>query len=528
MHDDSASERTKIIPGSPDESSNAPYLLRLVQNHPLAFYGGCLLLIISSIVGLAIGIDRESTPHPNTQPSYPEQVLLFGATPGVDKLQRVEVTWTVPKGASYTLLNPNPTKAPSWTPLPISNPGKTPVKPRVEWGLTAGSLNSLCYADVSSYVMNLNSDWRKFYSNSTSPLIFNSTISGLSPRQRFFYRVGDDANGFTGVIASYAPAAPSTQEVRLAVIGDLGVGADSASTLAHVASEYAALVPPLDGWMLVGDYSYADGEEPVWDAFGRQTSSLSSSLPLYGSVGNHEMYYQSKDGVGPSQFLSYRSRYRSPSGTDDPNKLYYSIDLGLAHFVFLQGYCPSTQNLTVQTCFNPGTTQHSWLVADLAGVDRVATPWVVVIFHQPFVNSNSAHSMESEGRSVQAAIEDVLFNNSVDLALSGHVHALERSCRMYNYSCNPQGITYITAGNGGNREGLAAKWSDPQPPWSMLRQATFGHGLLEISNATHLHWQWIQNPQLWPAVADEVWLVKGQPGPTGPGKTVTPQRRRLQ
>jgi hypothetical protein len=31
-----------------------------------------------------------------------------------------------------------------------------------------------------------------------------------------------------------------------------------------------------------------------------------------------------------------------------------------------------------------GSPQHAWIAADLAGVDRVATPWLVLVGHRPF------------------------------------------------------------------------------------------------------------------------------------------------
>ena len=52
---------------------------------------------------------------------------------------------------------------------------------------------------------------------------------------------------------------------------------------------------------------------------------------------------------------------------------------------------------------------------------------------------------------------------------------------------------YRTIGDGGNREGLAAKWL-AQTPVSAYRMATYGHGEIQILNATHAHWSWHTNP----------------------------------
>jgi acid phosphatase type 7 len=226
-------------------------------------------------------------------------------------------------------------------------------------------------------------------------------------------------------------------------------------------------------------------------------------------------------------FAAYLTRFHPPSasGVPDANSLFYSVNMGLVHLVMLQGYCPSMKTTLQQPCLAPGSAQIAWLTSDLKRVDRAITPWVVVAFHQPFVNSNMAHSMATEGAPMQAAIESLLYGFKVDLVLSGHVHAVERSARVFQYNCVPDAPTYITIGDGGNREGLHTKWMTPQPSWSIFRQSSFGHGELTATNATHMKWEWRQNPGLSPPIADSVWLIKSDPGPAcGTGRTLNPMR----
>ena len=45
------------------------------------------------------------------------------------------------------------------------------------------------------------------------------------------------------------------------------------------------------------------------------------------------------------------------------------------------------------------------------------------------------------------------------------------SCRVYQYKCVSGAPYYITIGDGGNAEGLATRWVNPQPAWSVFRQA---------------------------------------------------------
>jgi predicted phosphohydrolase len=111
-------------------------------------------------------------------------------------------------------------------------------------------------------------------------------------------------------------------------------------------------------------------------------------------------------------------------------------------------------------------------------------------------------------KSMESAVEDVMMENQVDVVFSGHVHAYERSCRVYQYACTDGAPYYITIGDGGNKEGLADEWIEPQPDWSVYRMASYGFGELRVINSTHTYWSWHQNSDLVPAVSDEFYIVK--------------------
>ncbi|KAF7057906.1 hypothetical protein CFC21_065059, partial [Triticum aestivum] len=65
----------------------------------------------------------------------------------------------------------------------------------------------------------------------------------------------------------------------------------------------------------------------------------------------------------------------------------------------------------------------------------------------------------------------------------------------------------VTIGDGGNREGLADEYMDPQPKTSVFREASFGHGRLQVVNATLALWTWHRNDDDQPVVADQVWIT---------------------
>lgn len=84
--------------------------------------------------------------------------------------------------------------------------------------------------------------------------------------------------------------------------------------------------------------------------------------------------------------------------------------------------------------------------------------------HVPWYNSY--HSHHGEGDAIRESLEELLFQNGVDLIFTGHVHSYERSRRVFRGEPNPCGPIHVTIGDGGNREGAALGWEEPEPVWS--------------------------------------------------------------
>jgi hypothetical protein len=65
--------------------------------------------------------------------------------------------------------------------------------------------------------------------------------------------------------------------------------------------------------------------------------------------------------------------------------MYYSLNYGLMHIVFVAGYCPEMRDWAQPIpCLAPGSPQLNWLINDLASVNRAKTPHVIIIIHQPW------------------------------------------------------------------------------------------------------------------------------------------------
>lgn len=71
------------------------------------------------------------------------------------------------------------------------------------------------------------------------------------------------------------------------------------------------------------------------------------------------------------------------------------------------------------------TPQYAWLEKELPKVNRAETPWLIVLLHSPWYNSNGYHYME--GESMRVAFESWFVQHKVDLVVAGHVHSYERT-----------------------------------------------------------------------------------------------------
>ncbi|RXH76270.1 hypothetical protein DVH24_019158 [Malus domestica] len=152
----------------------------------------------------------------------------------------------------------------------------------------------------------------------------------------------------------------------------------------------------------------------------------------------------------------------------------------------------------------------SGLQANLGKVDRGRTPWIVVLIHAPWYNSNKAHQGESESVDMKEAMEDLLYQASVDVGTYMPTSVL---LSVYKDQANNCGPLHITIGDGGNREGLASKYLNPKPEILCFREASFGHRQLVVMNATHAQWTWHRNEDSETNASDSIWLTSRSSDP---------------
>ncbi|CAL0310134.1 unnamed protein product [Lupinus luteus] len=342
------------------------------------------------------------------------------------------------------------------------------------------------------------------YFNYASGFIHHCLLKHLEYDTKYYYEVGigHTVRQFHFMTPpEINPDAPYT----FGLMGDLGQTVDSNSTLTH----YESNPKKPQAVLFLGDLSYADDHpnhnNVRWDTWGRFTERSVAYQPWIWVTGNHELDLDPSIGeIVP--FKPFIHRYPVPhkeSGSTEP--FWYSIKRASAHIIVLSSY----------SAYGKYTPQYQWLQAELAKVDRTRTPWLIVLVHAPWYNSYNYHYMEGETMRVQ--FESWFVNYKVDLVLSGHVHAYERTERISNIkynivdgSCRPvrdeSAPVYITIGDGGNVEGAADNLIMPQPDYSAYREPSFGHAIFEIKNRTHAFYSWYRNDDDYATQADSMWF----------------------
>ncbi|RHN59886.1 putative Acid phosphatase [Medicago truncatula] len=287
--------------------------------------------------------------------------------------------------------------------------------------------------------------------------------------------------------------------------GDLGQTFDSNRTLSHYQSNSTKGQTVL----FVGDLSYADNypnhDNVRWDTWGRFAERSVAYQPWIWTVGNHELDFAPE--IGETEpFKPFSHRYQTPyKASQSTSPFWYSIKRASAHIIVLASY----------SAYGKYTPQYAWLEEELPRVNRKKTPWLIVLMHSPWYNSNSYHYME--GETMRVMFESWFVKYKVDVVFAGHVHAYERSERVSNIAYNiVNGIcapvkdlsapVYINIGDGGNIEGLATKYTQPQPEYSAFREASFGHAIFDIKNRTHAYYSWHRNQDGDAVKSDSLWF----------------------
>jgi hypothetical protein len=226
-----------------------------------------------------------------------------------------------------------------------------------------------------------------------------------------------------GVAAAQATPLPDDGEtVMLLAAGDIAA-CDSSGDEAT-----ADLLDRHEGTVvLLGDTAYQAGTpqefaecyDPTWGRHKDRTRP---------GVGDHE--YNTPDASG------YFEYFRAAAG--DPDKGYYSFNLGTWHIIVLNSNCEF-----IGGC-RAGSPEEKWLRADLAANPATC---ILASFHYPRFSSGITHGSNRD----MGAFWQALYEAGADVVLSGHEHNYERFAPQTPAGVrdDERGIRQFVVGTGG-------------------------------------------------------------------------------
>jgi acid phosphatase type 7 len=295
-------------------------------------------------------------------------------------------------------------------------------------------------------------------------------------------------------ISSYTP-------VSFAIVGDLGQFPHSEETFARLILSRNEI----DSIILAGDIAYPNMDHQQWDTFFDFLDDypITDRKPMQIVPGNHDI---DKVEFGSDIFLAYEYRFRmprvrppelgvydGPSGylnMDTPpyplpyewGNAYYAYTYGPVRFIMISSY----------SSIIPGSTQHTWVTKELESVNRIITPWVVVVLHTPMYNTFALHRHDTQIVAVQEHLEPLIVQHKVNMVFTGHIHAYLRTANVVLGGIVDQtGPIHITVGAGGRKCEAPFMNADPEP-WVQVRDATiYGYGMFRVLNETHAQWDWV-------------------------------------
>jgi hypothetical protein len=278
------------------------------------------------------------------------------------------------------------------------------------------------------------------------------TLSGLTPDTKYFYSIGTTAavqqvsanNFFTT-----APPANTTRKIRIAAFGDCGQESSAVNQTASLGAYQTYLtnngVDAADAWLLLGDNAYNVGNateytNKFFTPYAGSTNNILRNHKLFPSPGNHEYNNSQATADRIRRDWHYFSAFTLPQngecgGTASTKPNFYSFDIGNVHFLSLDSHGMESTDGNSEMGTNSATTvMKNWIDADLAANTK---KWVVAYWHHP-PYSKGSHNSDTETQMINIRTRFVRFleQRGVDMIISGHSHAYERSYLIKNFLTN--------------------------------------------------------------------------------------------
>ena len=240
----------------------------------------------------------------------------------------------------------------------------------------------------------------------------------------------------------------------------------------------ARLLSGADHVLTLGDQQYECGGlsafnqsyDPSWGDFKGITHPILADEE-YGSSGT------GCGAAGPDGYLTYFADQLEPhqASASDPNRGYYSFDIGSWHVIALNSECSRIPGGCGQ-----GGAQNDWLESDLAASTASCT---IALMHEPRFAS------KANGGGPIATLKpfwEDLYAHGVEIVLSGDQHFYERySPQDPDGNADPNGTVQWVVGTGGKSHGGLAPIGSRRPNSVTAVSSTYGVLRLVLRDDTY-------------------------------------------
>lgn len=403
----------------------------------------------------------------------------------------------------FTFLAPTAGAAPEQ--VHVSTQGDPSTTATVIWktGLFDTQTHQVKYGTFSGFYTQVDDGFSQASPHQMLGYLHEVQLTGLQPNTRYFYVCGDDTDGWSPEF-SFKTAPAGYMDFDFLMYSDIGV-LNFATHTVNMISQMNP-IPPLQ--ICAGDLACHDGMQILFDQWFNLIQPMAANCIWMPTLGNHEEDEAQGGGYG-----AYYGRFALPG-----NESYYSFNWSNIHFIVLD---------THDTGYGSGTAQNQWLESDLQAASQDPQhPWIIVAFHKPPYSTGDKHPSST---SVQAAFCDLFDQYGVDICLTGHNHAYERTYPLNNGQIvstasdryhDPTGTIYLVSGGAGRF--LYFQWQN-QEAWSHKRASAYHICKFTMRNFDTLKCEVLEVPT--GNKLDEFTIVKtGLSTPTPPPtNTPTPQ-----
>jgi len=227
--------------------------------------------------------------------------------------------------------------------------------------------------------------------------------------------------------------------VRILVVGDMQPKPKEAVTIHGGALVAAGIVREKPDLVVqLGDLSYIGGFFNYWFPLLQNISAFSPFVPMQAVPGNHDQYVDG--GRNYAEFFPYD--FASGKG------LYYSFNIGSAHFVMINAFEKGDEKIT--------DTQKEWVERDIAAARESGMEWIFLAVHDCVLSTGT----EGTSEPLLAWIVPLADRMDVDAVFYGHDHHYEhwlveygKNGLVFDPADTPLGnpVQYFCAGGGGGR-----------------------------------------------------------------------------